>query len=107
MRCDKPCFSFCRALQSSFAFCSITQGVAGLSSVGLTALWNSHEFVSFVPALADEIAHTAEFFSFGTNDLTQTTPGMSRDDSGSFPPGYAELEIVKKKSLRTATFRHA
>ena len=75
MRCDKPCFSFCRALQSSFAFCSITQGVAGLSSVGLTALWNSHEFVSFVPALADESAHPAVphgGISFGTNDLTQT-----------------------------------
>ncbi|HET7625707.1 MAG TPA: pyruvate, phosphate dikinase [Verrucomicrobiae bacterium] len=45
---------------------------------------------------ADEIAETAEFFSFGTNDLTQTTLGMSRDDSGSFLPAYAELEIVKK-----------
>src|SRR5207247_3946727 len=45
---------------------------------------------------ADEIAHTAEFFSFGTNDLTQTCLGMSRDDSGSFLPPYAELEIVKK-----------
>jgi pyruvate,orthophosphate dikinase len=45
---------------------------------------------------ADEIAETAEFFSFGTNDLTQTTLGMSRDDSGSFLPVYAELEIVKK-----------
>jgi pyruvate,orthophosphate dikinase len=45
---------------------------------------------------ADEIAHTAQFFSFGTNDLTQTCLGMSRDDSGSFLPHYAELEIVKK-----------
>ncbi len=45
---------------------------------------------------ADEIAHTAEFFSFGTNDLTQTTLGMSRDDSGSFVPKYQEEEIVKK-----------
>ncbi len=45
---------------------------------------------------ADEIAHSAEFFSFGTNDLTQTTLGMSRDDSGSFLPQYTELEIVKK-----------
>ncbi|MGH7952053.1 MAG: pyruvate, phosphate dikinase [Limisphaerales bacterium] len=44
---------------------------------------------------ADEIAKTAEFFSFGTNDLTQTCLGMSRDDSGSFLPHYAELEIVK------------
>jgi pyruvate,orthophosphate dikinase len=45
---------------------------------------------------ADEIAQTAEFFSFGTNDLTQTALGMSRDDSGSFLPPYQELEIVKK-----------
>jgi pyruvate,orthophosphate dikinase len=45
---------------------------------------------------ADEIAETAQFFSFGTNDLTQTCLGMSRDDSGSFLPPYTELEIVKK-----------
>jgi len=45
---------------------------------------------------ADEIAQTAEFFSFGTNDLTQTTLGMSRDDSGSFLGPYAEMEIIKK-----------
>jgi pyruvate,orthophosphate dikinase len=44
--------------------------------------------------IADEIAKDAEFFSFGTNDLTQTTLGMSRDDSGSFLPAYAELDIV-------------
>jgi pyruvate,orthophosphate dikinase len=44
--------------------------------------------------LADEIARDAQFFSFGTNDLTQTTLGMSRDDSGSFLPHYAELDIV-------------
>jgi pyruvate,orthophosphate dikinase len=50
---------------------------------------------------ADEIANTAEFFSFGTNDLTQTTLGMSRDDSGSFLPHYAELEIVKKNPFAT------
>ena len=50
---------------------------------------------------ADEIAHTAEFFSFGTNDLTQTTLGMSRDDSGSFLPHYQELEIVKNNPFAT------
>jgi pyruvate,orthophosphate dikinase len=44
---------------------------------------------------ANEIAESAEFFSFGTNDLTQTCLGMSRDDSGSFLPPYAELEICK------------
>jgi pyruvate,orthophosphate dikinase len=44
---------------------------------------------------ADEIAQTAQFFSFGTNDLTQTCLGMSRDDSGSFIPAYQENEIIK------------
>ena len=45
---------------------------------------------------ANEIAETAEFFSFGTNDLTQTCMGMSRDDSGSFLGPYQEAEIMKK-----------
>jgi pyruvate,orthophosphate dikinase len=43
---------------------------------------------------ADEIAKTAQFFSFGTNDLTQTALGMSRDDSGSFLSNYSELDIL-------------
>jgi len=50
---------------------------------------------------ADEIAQSAEFFSFGTNDLTQTGLGMSRDDSGSFLPQYTEQEIVKKNPFAT------
>jgi pyruvate, orthophosphate dikinase len=50
---------------------------------------------------ADEIAQSAEFFSFGTNDLTQTALGMSRDDSGSFLPVYTELEIVTKNPFAT------
>jgi pyruvate, orthophosphate dikinase len=50
---------------------------------------------------ADEIAQTAEFFSFGTNDLTQTALGMSRDDSGSFLPHYQELDIIKSNPFAT------
>jgi pyruvate,orthophosphate dikinase len=46
--------------------------------------------------VADEIGAQAEFFSFGTNDLTQTTLGMSRDDSGSFLPSYQSSEIIRK-----------
>jgi len=40
--------------------------------------------------LADQIAEVAEFFSFGTNDLTQTTMGLSRDDAGRFLPDYVD-----------------
>ncbi|HDD52793.1 MAG TPA: pyruvate, phosphate dikinase [Thermosulfidibacter takaii] len=45
---------------------------------------------------ADEIAQEAEFFSFGTNDLTQTTLGISRDDAAKFLPEYVELGIYPK-----------
>jgi pyruvate,orthophosphate dikinase len=51
--------------------------------------------------VADKIAENAQFFSFGTNDLTQTTLGMSRDDSGSFLPHYQELEIMKTNPFAT------
>jgi pyruvate,orthophosphate dikinase len=50
---------------------------------------------------ADEIAQTAEFFSFGTNDLTQTALGISRDDMGSFLMPYVENEIFKKNPFAT------
>src|SRR5438034_6049284 len=50
---------------------------------------------------ADEIARTAEFFSFGTNDLTQMTLGISRDDMGSFLGAYTENEIFKKNPFAT------
>jgi pyruvate,orthophosphate dikinase len=44
---------------------------------------------------ADEIAKEAEFFSFGTNDLTQTTMGLSRDDYTKFSKQYEDLKIFK------------
>ncbi len=50
---------------------------------------------------ADEIAETAEFFSFGTNDLTQTALGISRDDMGNFLNPYTENEIFKKNPFAT------
>ena len=46
--------------------------------------------------LAGEIAQSAEFFSFGTNDLTQTTLGLSRDDAGRFLPSYVEKGIFSE-----------
>src|ERR1700719_4010538 len=46
--------------------------------------------------LADQIAEVADFFSFGTNDLTQTVFGLSRDDAGKFLPQYVEAGILPK-----------
>jgi pyruvate,orthophosphate dikinase len=46
--------------------------------------------------LADKIAEVADFFSFGTNDLTQTVFGLSRDDAGKFLPNYVEAGILPK-----------
>ena len=49
---------------------------------------------------ADEIAQSAEFFSFGTNDLTQTGLGMSRDDSGSFLPHVRRARDREEEPVR-------
>ncbi|MBO9313999.1 MAG: pyruvate, phosphate dikinase [Chloroflexus sp.] len=51
--------------------------------------------------VADEIAQVAEFFSFGTNDLTQTTLGLSRDDSGRFLPLYVEKKLIPDDPFQT------
>ncbi len=51
--------------------------------------------------LADEIAKDAEFFSFGTNDLTQMTFGFSRDDAGKFLPAYYENKIFEEEPFKT------
>jgi pyruvate,orthophosphate dikinase len=50
---------------------------------------------------ADAIAEVADFFSFGTNDLTQTTFGISRDDAGRFLPGYIESGILADDPFQT------
>ena len=51
--------------------------------------------------LADKMAKTAEFFSFGTNDLTQMGFGFSRDDIGSFLPDYLEEKILEADPFQT------
>ena len=51
--------------------------------------------------LADEIAQHAEFFSFGTNDLTQMTFGFSRDDAGKFLPAYYDTKIFEEDPFKT------
>jgi pyruvate,orthophosphate dikinase len=50
---------------------------------------------------ADEVAKSAEFFSFGTNDLTQMALGISRDDMGNFLMPYVENDIFKKNPFAT------
>ncbi len=50
---------------------------------------------------ADEIAGVAEFFSYGTNDLTQTTYGLSRDDAGKFLQRYYEMGLLDKDPFQT------
>ena len=50
---------------------------------------------------ADEIAEHADFFSFGTNDLTQTALGLSRDDAGRFLPLYLERGILERDPFET------
>ena len=55
--------------------------------------------------MADRIAAHADFFSFGTNDLTQTTFGLSRDDSSRFLPNYIERKIIARRSVSGAGSR--
>ncbi len=62
------------------------------------------ELATAAALLADQIAEVAEFFSFGTNDLTQTTMGLSRDDAGRFLPEYvdqAKAAIFKDDPFQT------
>ena len=54
--------------------------------------------------VADQIAKEAQFFSFGTNDLTQTGLGMSRDDYGSFIRHYLETDLVPRDPFQTIDF---
>jgi pyruvate,orthophosphate dikinase len=51
--------------------------------------------------ISEEIAKHADFFSFGTNDLTQTTFGLSRDDSGKFLPAYVDMGVLPKDPFVT------
>jgi pyruvate,orthophosphate dikinase len=54
---------------------------------------------------ADEIAGVAEFFSYGTNDLTQTTYGLSRDDAGRFLASYYEMKVLEDDPFATIDTR--
>jgi pyruvate, orthophosphate dikinase len=70
-----------------------TQTVAG-TGVELEVAWGTMVELPRAALVAGEIAEVAEFFSFGTNDLTQTTFGFSRDDIGKFLGMYEERKLV-------------
>ncbi len=92
-----PLVGFPKELQLQIEIINrVAAEVAGEKKTKLSYLVGTMIEIPRAALIADEIARDAEFFSFGTNDLTQTTLGMSRDDSGSFLPKYQELEIVKK-----------
>ena len=57
--------------------------------------------------LADQMAKTAQFFSFGTNDLTQMSFGFSRDDIGGFLPDYLEGQHPRGRSRSRRSTRRA
>src|SRR3712207_8056857 len=69
-----------------------------------TTLFRSGTMIELPRAalMADRIAQHAQFFSFGTNDLTQTTFGLSRDDSSRFLPNYIERKIVRRSEEHTS-----
>jgi pyruvate,orthophosphate dikinase len=54
--------------------------------------------------VADQIAEVAEYFSFGTNDLTQTTMGISRDDSKGFIPYYLDNDVIESEPFQVIDF---
>ncbi len=68
----------------------VADGIIAQSKVKLEYLVGTMIELPRAALLAGEIAEVAEFFSFGTNDLTQTTMGLSRDDAGKFLPEYVD-----------------
>jgi pyruvate,orthophosphate dikinase len=97
-----PLVGFPRELELQVALVrEVAAKVSKEHNVRLTYLVGTMIEIPRACVVADEIAKEAEFFSFGTNDLTQTTLGMSRDDSGSFLPAYQNLEIIKQNPFAT------
>jgi len=79
----------------------VAQSVAEESGVNLDYLVGTMIELPRAALRAGHIAEAAEFFSFGTNDLTQTTFGISRDDSGTFLPDYERHGIVARDPFVT------
>ena len=74
-----------------------------IAEAGVTMTYHVGTMIEIPRAalLADEIAEHAEFFSFGTNDLTQMTFGFSRDDAGKFLPAYYDAKILEEDPFKT------
>jgi len=97
-----PLVGFAKELELQVALVrQIAAEVSKQHNTRLTYLVGTMIEIPRACVVADEIAKEAEFFSFGTNDLTQTTLGMSRDDSGVFLPVYQNQEIVKQNPFAT------
>jgi pyruvate,orthophosphate dikinase len=82
----------------------VAEGIISHSKVKLEYLVGTMIELPRAALLADQIAEVAEFFSFGTNDLTQTTMGLSRDDAGRFLPEYVDerkAAIFKEDPFQT------
>jgi pyruvate, orthophosphate dikinase len=78
-------------------------GAEVMAAAGMTIVYMVGTMIELPRAAlkADEIAYDAAFFSFGTNDLTQTTLGISRDDSGRFMGAYVDQGIFEKDPFVT------
>ena len=74
----------------------VAEAVCSLYGVKISYLIGTMIELPRAALTADAIATEAEFFSFGTNDLTQTTYGLSRDDAGHFLPDYVERGVLKR-----------
>ncbi|MBP7264751.1 MAG: pyruvate, phosphate dikinase, partial [Spirochaetia bacterium] len=79
----------------------IVDGTLAKAGVSMKVLIGTMIEVPRAAILADEVAKHADFFSYGTNDLTQMTYAFSRDDAGSFLPAYLQQEILPSNPTET------
>ncbi|GAB5468217.1 MAG: pyruvate, phosphate dikinase [Rhodospirillales bacterium] len=75
---------------------AVAAAVEAENEIALTYLIGTMIELPRACLMAGEIAETADFFSFGTNDLTQTTYGLSRDDAGAFLPAYEAAGLIER-----------